>query len=238
MNLTKIAFAALVAVSVPALGIAEPPNGGSVSGKVMLSGSPPKFKPLDLSKEPECVKLHAPSPLFPENVVTGPGNSLRNVVVYISAGANDNYPPVSTAASFDQQGCHYTTHVLALRVGQEIKISNNDPFSHNIHPLAKVNREWNKMQPPGTPAFSYAYDHEEFIPIKCNIHPWMQGYFVVLKTGHFAVTGEDGRFSLPDLPPGHYVVTAWHEAYGTQSKEITITGGEAIPLDFTFSAKP
>jgi hypothetical protein len=94
------------------------------------------------------------------------------------------------------------------------------------------------MQPPGTPPFSYAYDQEEFIPIKCNIHPWMQGYFVVLKTSHFAVTGDDGTFSLPTLPPGHYTVTAWHEALGTQSKEIDVSAGQSVSLDFSFGTKP
>jgi plastocyanin len=237
MNLTKILLAAL-AMGAPVTCIAGSPNGGTIGGKITLSGAPPKSKPLDLSKEPECVKMRASNPLYSENVVVGPGNSLRNVVVYISSGANDNYEGSNAIAPFDQQGCHYTTHVLALRIGQEVKISNSDPFAHNIHPLAKVNREWNKMQPAGTPPFTYAYDHEEIIPIKCNIHPWMQGYFVILKTGHFSVTGDDGRFSLPDLPPGHYVVTAWHEAYGTQTKEITINGSESVSLDFSFSAKP
>ena len=184
------------------------------------------------------MKMHAADPLFSETVVTGPGNSLRNVVVYISSGDSESAPPPSTPVMFDQEGCHYATHVLTLREGQDVKISNNDPFSHNIHPLAKINREWNKMQPPGTPPFSYAFDHEEFIPIKCNIHPWMQGYFVVLKTSHFAVTDDNGRFALSNLPPGHYVVTAWHEFYGTQTKEVTIGHAEAQSLEFAFTAHP
>jgi plastocyanin len=176
---------------------------------------------------------------MPENVVRGRDNALRNVVVYISASASDDTraapgPP----AIFDQRDCHYTTHVLAVRTGQDIKISNSDPFAHNIHPVAKINREWNKMQLPNTPAFSYAYDKEEIIPIKCNIHPWMQGYFVVLNNSHFAVTGETGQFSLANLPPGRYVLTAWHETLGTQSREITVAGNQSQTIDFVFTAKP
>ena len=237
MNLAKAGLTALAMLIVSPQG-APAPAGGTLSGKVTLSGSAPKGKPLDLSKEPECVKMHAADPLMAENVVVGTGNMLRNVVVYISGGSVDQVPSPSNAVVYDQQGCHYTTHVLAFRVGQEVKISNSDPFSHNIHPIAKINREWNKIQPAGTPPFSYAYDREEFIPVKCNIHPWMQGYFAVLRTSHFAVTGDDGRFTLSDLPPGHYTVTAWHETYGTQIQEVTITGGDSQTINFVFTAKP
>lgn len=237
MNLAKTGLVALAVFTVSPQGMPAP-AGGTISGKVTLSGTAPKPKPLDLSKEPECVKMHASDAMFPENVVVGPGNMLRNVVVYISGGSMDQEPVPSNSVVYDQQGCHYATHVLAFRVGQEVKISNSDPFSHNIHPMAKVNREWNKMQPPGTPPFTYSYEHEEFIHIKCNIHPWMEGYFAVMRTSHFAVTGEDGRFTLPDLPPGHYVVTAWHETYGTQTQEITVTGGESQTMNFVFTAKP
>jgi uncharacterized protein (DUF2141 family) len=67
----------------------------------------------------------------------------------------------------------------------------------------------------------------------------MQGYFAVLRTSYFAVTGDDGSFVLPDLPPGRYTLTAWHETLGTQSREIEIKStGEPQALNFTFNAKP
>ena len=235
MRLAKVCTAALVILCGP--GMVAPASGnGAVHGSVTYTGTPAKADPINMSKEPECVKLHA-KPVMTEKVVIGPENTLRNVVVYISAGASDAPTAPMTAVSFNQQGCQYTTHVLAFRVGQEVRISNSDPFAHNIHPIAKINREWNQMQPAGTHPFSYSYENEEFIPIKCNIHSWMQAYFVVLKTGHFAVTGEDGRFTLPDLPSGRYTVTAWHEAYGTQSQEITIVGNQTLRINFVFRAK-
>ena len=238
MRLAHASFTAFFLFCAP-FALLAGPAGTRVIGKVTLNGSPAKPKPFDLSKEPACAKMHVADPLFPETVLTGPGNSLRNVVVYISTGAPYPGPVPASPALFDQQGCHYTTHVLAFRAGQEVKISNSDPLSHNIHPLAKINREWNKIQPPSTPPFAYAYENEEFIPVKCNIHPWMQGYFVVLRTPYFAVTGDDGSFALPDLPPGRYTITAWHETLGTQSQEIEVnSSGEPKAVNFTFTAKP
>jgi len=215
------------------------PASTRVAGQVTFNGSVGKLKALDLSKEPACAKLHASQPLYSESILTGPGNSLRNVVVYVSAGAPPSGPAPATPVLFDQVDCHYATHVLPFRTGQEVKIANSDPLSHNIHPLAKVNREWNKIQPPGTPPFSYTYGSEEIIPVKCNLHSWMSGYFVVLNTAYYAITGEDGHYTLPALPPGHYTLTAWHESLGTQTRDITIgPGSESQTVDFTFSSKP
>jgi len=209
---------------------------GSISGKVTYTGTPAKPKTIDMSKEPSCAKQHA-TPVTTEGVVTGANNALENVVVYISTGANDEGQVPSQAVTFEQKGCQYIPHVLVMHTNQELKVINSDQTSHNIHPLAKVNREWNKSQPPGTPPISEKYDKAEFISVKCNVHPWMHGVFVVLNTAHYDISKGGGDFKLPNLPPGKYTVTAWHEDYGTQTADITITGNENKDVNFSFKAK-
>jgi len=208
---------------------------GTISGKVTYTGTPVKPKPISMTKEPSCAKQH-PTPITTETIVTGANNTLENVVVYISAGADDANAPAQ-AVTFTQRGCQYIPHVIALHTGQELRVVNGDQTSHNIHPMAKANPEWNKSQPPGAPPIVQMFDNPEFISVKCQIHPWMRAWFAVLKTNHVSITGNGGAFSLPNLPPGKYTVTAWHEDYGTQTQDVTITGNETKSLDFSFKAK-
>jgi plastocyanin len=213
-----------------------PPMAGTVSGTVTFTGTPPKMKPIDMAKEPSCAAKHS-TPAMTETVVTGPNNTLQYVVVYVSAGDQPATAP-ATPVKFDQSGCTYVPHVLAMVAGQDLQISNNDQTSHNIHPIPTKNPEWNKSQPPGSPPIDTKYTTPEFIPVKCNIHPWMHGYFAVLSTSHYAVTGPDGTFSLAGLPPGKYTLTAWQEHMGTQTADVTITGNETSKVDFVFKATP
>jgi hypothetical protein len=233
----KLGYAGVLAVLAASAIAFAGPSGGSVSGKVTYEGTPARQKPIDMSKEPSCAAQHA-TPITTETVVTGPGNTLENVVVYVSAGAPDDATPPAQAASITQKGCQYIPHVVPMVVNQELKVINADQTSHNIHPLAKVNREWNKSQPPGTPPFTEKFDKPEFIPVKCNIHPWMHSSFVVLKNSHYSVSGGDGGFTLANLPPGKYTVTAWHESYGEQTQDVTISGSETKTVNFVFKAKP
>jgi len=236
MRFATVSFTALPLL-LGSLALNPGPESAAIAGKVTFAGTPAKPKLVDMGKQPECIKLN-PAGRLTEDVVTGPGNTLQNVLVYISGGDSDPGPSPAIAATFDQRDCHYATHVLPLRVGQDVSISNSDPFNHNIHPLGKINREWNRVQLAGTPPFSYSYENEEFIYVKCNIHAWMSAYFVVLKTRHVSVTKNDGSFRLPDLSPGRYTVTAWHELYGIQKQEVTVGGGETQTLNFVFHARP
>ena len=231
----RLFFSGLAAVIFSAAIVNPKPSGGGVSGKVTYEGTPAKPKPIDMAKEPSCAKEHT-VPATTESVLAGPGNGLGNVVVYVSLGAPDEGAP-SQPARLDQKGCQYLPHVLAFQVNQPLEIANDDQTSHNIHPLPRLNREWNKSQPVGSPPISEKYDKPEFILVKCNVHVWMRGYFAVMKNSHYVVTGADGSFKLPNLPPGKYTITAWHETYGTQDQEVTISGSETQTVNFALKVK-
>ena len=230
-----LSLAAIVVAGSAMVVLAGSPAGTStIEGKITYTGTPPKMKPIDMSKEPVCAKEHNPPEMI-QTVTTGSGNSLEYVVV--KGGPGEAAPP-SQSVRYDQKGCMYMPHVLAMEAGQQLMIYNNDPVAHNIHPMPKQNSEWNKSQPPGTPPIDTKWDKPEFIPVKCNIHPWMHGYFVVLKTPHYAITGQDGSFSLKGLAPGTYTVTAWQEQYGFQSQDVTVGTGETKSANFSYKVTP
>ncbi len=213
---------------------------GKITGTVKLDGTAPHMKGIDMSKDPYCVKQHESNPAKLENVVVGSGGGLENVVLYISEGlsATEGSAVPSEQPTFDQKGCQYIPHVLAMDAGQQFKVTSSDQTTHNIHPEPNPlagNIPWNKSQPPGSPPIVSSWKAEEMIPVKCNIHPWMHGYFVVVK-GPYATTNDSGSYTL-DVPPGSYTVTAWQEEYGKQTQKVTVAAGSPAKADFTFKAK-
>jgi plastocyanin len=215
---------------------------GSISGTVKLTGTPPHMRGIDMSKDPYCSKAHASDPAKMETVVVGKDSGLENVVLYISQGlsAADAAQKPATTPVFDQKGCMYTPHVMAVDAGQEFKVTTSDQTAHNIHPQPNPmtgNIPWNRSQPPGAPPIVQTWKSEEIgIPVKCNIHPWMHGWHVVVK-GPYATTDENGSYTIHGVSPGSYTVTAWQEELGTQTAKVTVAAGAPAKADFTFKAK-
>jgi len=193
-----------------------------------------------MSKDPSCTQAHGGAPVAGEGVVVAANGGLANVVVYISQGLSGDIPAASKPVTFEQKGCVYVPHVVALNPGQHMSIVNDDKTMHNIHPDPKPgggNAAFNKSQVAGAPAMDVAWTSEEIaIPVKCNVHPWMHAFIVVVK-GPNAISDANGSFKLENVPPGTYTLTAWHETYGTMTQKVTVAEGKPAAADFSFKAK-
>lgn len=213
----------------------DPSVASTITGKVSFNGEKPAVKTISMDAVPACANQHKGAIPVEDTVVNSNG-TLKNVFVYVKSGLPSRQWAVpQTAVTLDQQGCVYSPRVLGVMTGQELEISNNDPSMHNVHPLPKNNKEWNTSQAPKGEKIVKHFDKEEImIPIKCNVHPWMRAYVGVVAHPFFAVTDDDGSFTLKGLPPGDYTLEAWHEKLGTQEVHVIVGEKETKSSDFTF----
>lgn len=216
----------------------DPATAGEVSGKVSYAGPKPTPKKIDMSEDPACVSAHH-GKAVDESLLVGPNHSLANAFVYIKSGLEGKtFEVPATPVVIDQSGCWFHPRILGVQTNQVVKIVNSDPVTHNIHPMAEINREWNHSQGPGDPALTRKFIKPEImIPVKCNIHSWMRAYIGVLDHPYFAVSKDDGIFQIPNLPPGTYTLAIWQERLGTQERQITVAPGQHAVADFTFKGK-
>jgi len=210
-------------------------DGANVTGLVKFEGARPAVGNLQMSADPVCHQAH-PAAVKAEDVVLGPGGELANVFVYVKdyQGA---VPAPSSPAVLDQKGCQYSPHVSGVQVGQVLQIKNSDPTLHNIHALAKVNKEFNVGQPVQGMVSEKKFDKPEvMLKFKCDVHSWMNSYMGVLPHPFYGVSSAAGTFNINNLPPGTYTLEAWHEKFGTQTQQITVGPKESKQVTFTFKA--
>ncbi|PYP89519.1 MAG: hypothetical protein DMF61_02285 [Blastocatellia bacterium AA13] len=210
---------------------------GTVTGKIMLTGAAPAPKRIDMGQDAKCGEANS-NPQTETYMVSD--GKVQNVFVYLKGGPADKYeyPVPSESAELDQRGCRYNPHVLGVQAKQDIKITNSDATTHNIHPTPTKNQEWNESQAPGSGAKDKSFSRPEtLIKVKCNVHPWMTAYIGVLGHSFYAVSGKDGSFTIKNVPPGDYTLVTWHEDLGEQTQKIKVTAKGSVTQDVTYNAK-
>lgn len=208
-----------------------------IQGSVRFVGAAPDRKRI--KQDQECTALHSNEVVLSEDVIVNDNGTLKYVFVYVKEGLGDRkFNPPAQPVIFDQKGCMYTPHVFGVQTGQTLKILNSDPLLHNIHAMPEVNRPFNFGMPKQGDERERKFDKAEvMVKIKCDVHPWMLAYCGVVSHPYYSVTGDDGSFSLKHLPPGQYLIEAWHEKYGTQAQSITVGDNEVKNIEFTFQEK-
>jgi plastocyanin len=222
-------------MAAPTTGYTEAPvaNGGTISGKVTLMGAKPKLAPEVRNKDPKVCGTSGPN----ETLILGAGEGVKNVVVSLT-DIHSGKKLTAGDATLDQTKCSYVPHVQALPVGSNLVVINSDGVLHNVHATQGALTVFNYAMPiKGQKTQPKKLDKAGLIRLKCDVHGWMNGAIVVEDNPYFAVTGDDGSFSIGDVPPGSYTVHVWHERLGEQDQKVTVAAGGKAMADFKLAAK-
>ena len=220
----------------PAPPAVDPAEAATIQGRIAFSGEVPASQPIDMAEEPSCAEGYGAEGPMTQGVLVSDGG-LGNVFVYVKEGLARSFPTPEAPVRLNQENCRYAPHVLGVQTEQPLKILNSDDLLHNINANPTANRGFNISQPRGgmesTQTFRVA---EIMIPVKCDVHGWMNAYVGVLDHPYFTVSAADGAFEIAGLPPGEYVVEAWHEHYGTMTQAVTIGAQETAEVTFEYDA--
>ena len=214
----------------------DPATAGSVRGSVLFKGTPPPNPKLPVGGSSECSALHSGT-AYDEKVLVKDGR-LRNAFVYIKTGLEElKFDWPRSPVVMTNQKCVYVPRVCGVQVHQPLQFANDDPTLHNIHGFTATDQFNFSLFNKGATKDLKFRSADVMIRVKCDVHPWMVGYVGVIPHPHFAVTGEKGDFEFKGLPPGDYVLEAWHEVYGTQTRKAKLDAKGSLDVEFDYTPK-
>ncbi len=211
---------------------------GKLIGTIKFAGTAPVLPPKATkgnAKDPAVCAKDADIP--DESLIVGGSGGLSNVFIYLDKAPKGAEPPEFMTDVFDQKACIFTTHSFLAIAGQEFEVKNSDAAAHNVHTFPQLGSGQNFGMEPNT-ATKMSFDKAERSPIqiKCDIHPWMEAWALILDHPYMASTDENGNFELPEMPPGTYNVRIWHERGAKKGQleraKVTIDGETRLDREF------
>jgi len=226
----------LLACSIVAAGAVAQSNTGTIKGHVRLTGKLPGNPIIRMGMDPMCSKMNAAKRVVQQYVVATIDGSLANVFVRLKGNVPQTPIPTQPVV-IDQQACVYTPRVVGARVGQTVQVKNSDMLLHNVDALSGKNNGFNIAQPRAGLVYEFKPKNEEImLHLKCDVHNWMNAYVGIVTNPYFSVSNTMGTFEIDRVPPGTYMLEAWHERFGVVSKPVTVKAGAVATVDFDYAS--
>lgn len=154
-----------------------------------------------------------------------------DAVIYVEKIPGKTFHPPKEPVTIDQLKLTFIPHVLPVLVGTTVVFPNSDEVRHNVFSTSPPKR-FNLGTYPRGVVKTITFDKPGVVDLLCNVHTEMSAYVVVVETTYFAVTGKDGSYTIKNVPPGKYILKAWHEKLKPQAKEIEVVAGSPAQADF------
>jgi len=173
----------------------------------------------------------------PEDLLLSSNNGIRNAVVSLqnvpSGAKRDwNFP----AAKMDQKQCSFIPRVVIVPAGGTVEFLNSDRLLHNVRSAGKENPPFNRAQPHAR-SISFAFKQPELLRVDCDLHSWMRGWVVVAEHPFYALTNEQGEFTLENVPRGKYTLQVWQESLGNVTQEVVVGDKGATTVSVAMGKK-
>jgi len=221
-------------------------NGAALRGTVTFQGTVPAPKEFELRRYPDRVFCGAISDggghRFLKEVNVGQGGGLKDVVVVVE-GVQSGKPFTFTSAQVEANVCQFLPFVTVVSDKRQLTVTNRDPVSHDIQGYAydqagvDIVLHRPSLKATGTTDIVHLVKGRKVFTMQCGMHPYMQNWGYAIDNPYYAVTDQDGSFSIGDLPPGNYTVKAWHPILGVQERELTVEPSVTATFDVRFDAK-
>lgn len=152
-------------------------------------------------------------------------------VVYLEVAPSAAFEEgVAARERMDQRNETFVPHVLAVRIGTTVDFPNSDRVYHNVFSLSPTRRFDLGRYAVGR-SKAVRFDRPGVVRVFCDIHSHMSAFILVFAHRYYDVTEPDGSYQLPPVPPGTYIVAAWHEGDVVVTRQVTVRAGEAAVVD-------
>ena len=155
------------------------------------------------------------------------GRPAQNAVVWLEASGPSAAPQQKVV--LDQRNLAFTPHVMAVRVGTTVEFPNNDKVFHNVFSFRDGKKFDLGMYPKGS-AKRITFDQAGLSRLFCNIHPNMAAYVMAVDSPYFAVSNENGLFTIAGVPPGSYTYHAWRPGGQPLTGSIRVDGDTTLEI--------
>lgn len=212
---------------------------GKLEGRIVFDGERPEARPLEIAEDKAkgCTKAGAALDKTDRSLLVAKELGIKNVVVTIAVKDAKVKVPEKPIV-LDQIACVFDPHVILIPLGATVDFLNSDSVTHNVRTIPRKHEAINKTVPPAGKESQLFDQGTDKIEVKCDLHPWMNAYLFVTDTPYAAVTDTDGKFVIPELEPGEYKLTLWHERLPKVEATVTIRpDGSSDPLTLKMAEK-